>query len=358
MSSAKETTRSGREYYLGAGPGRKAQAGMQNTFWRWSWGVVFGLVIALTAMGLVGCGQDQPEKNTQESTHSEAQSTQNSKAKSDTSFKPDTVLATVNGKEITARELQEFLSSLSESQQQAYTKNKQDLLESMIIRTALLQEAKRLDVQPQDEEGAGEKPGVPAKELGEDDLISALFDQEVLNEMSVQEDDLRRFYEQNKEQMPADSTFEEIKEQLRPYVLQMEQQKAVRAYIDDLLQQVSISKNEDWIAAQKAKSAGNPLAKALETDRPVLADFGRGSCIPCKMMEPILEELQEEYKGRAEILVLDVGEYPVLTRRYSIRTIPTQIFFDASGEQVKRHEGFMSKEDIVGVLQELKVAAN
>ncbi len=358
MSSAKGNIRSGREYHFGTWPDLKAQARNQNTFWRWSRGIVFGLVIALAAMVLVGCGQDQPEKNTQESTHSEAQSTQNSKAKSDTSFKPDTVLATVNGKEITAQELQEFLSSLSESQQQAYAKNKQDLLESMIIRTALLQEAKRLNVQPKDGEGAGEKPGVPAKELGEDDLISALFDQKVLNEVSVQEADLRRFYEENKEQMPVESTFAEIKEQLRPYVLQMEQQKAVRAYIDDLLQQAKVNKNQDWIAAQKAKSADNPLAKALESGRPVLADFGRGSCIPCKMMEPILEELQEEYQGRAEVLVLDVGEYPVLTRRYSIRTIPTQIFFDASGEEVKRHEGFMSKEDIVAVLQELKVAAN
>ena len=119
-----------------------------------------------------------------------------------------------------------------------------------------------------------------------------------------------------------------------------------------------INKNEAWIATQKAKIADNPLAKALESGRPVLADFGKGTCVPCKMMQPILEELQKEYQGQAEILILDVREYPHLTRKYSVMTIPTQIFFDASGQQVKRHVGFMSKEDIVSVLQELKLAAN
>jgi thioredoxin 1 len=358
MSFARGNIRSGRENHLRAGPGLTAQAGEQDIFWSWSWRIVFALVIVLSTVGLMGCGQDQPDKNTQESADSQSLPIQDSEAKSDTSFTPDTVLATVNGKEITAQELQEFLSSLSESQQQAYAKSKQDLLESIIMRTVLLQEAKRLDVQPKDGKATQEQSAAPAKELGEDDLISALFDQQVLNQASVQEADLRRFYEENKEQMPAESTFAEIKEQLRPYVMQMKQQQAARAYIDDLLQQADIDKNEDWIAAQKAKSAENPLAKALESGRPVLADFGRGSCIPCKMMQPILEELQKEYQDRAEILVLDVGEYPVLTRRYSIRTIPTQIFFDASGQQVKRHEGFMSKEDIVSVLKEMKVAAN
>lgn len=358
MSLAEGNVRSGRENLLRAGPELTAQAGKQNIFWSCNWGIVFALVIALCAVGLVGCGQDQPEKNTQESTESQSLSSRDSEAKSDTSFTPDTVLAKVNGKEITAQELQEFLSSLSDSQQQAYAKNKQDLLESIIMHSALLQEAKRLDVQPQDGKAAQEQPAASAQELGDDDLISALFDQEVLNQVNVQEADLRRFYEENKEQMPADSTFDEIKEQLRPYVMQMKQQQAARAYIDDLLQQADINKNEAWIAAQKAKSEENPLAKALEAGRPVLADFGRGSCIPCKMMQPILEELQKEYQDRAEILVLDVGEYPVLTRHYSIRTIPTQIFFDSSGQQVKRHEGFMSKEDIVSVLKKLKVAAN
>jgi thioredoxin 1 len=95
----------------------------------------------------------------------------------------------------------------------------------------------------------------------------------------------------------------------------------------------------------------NPLAKALRSKRPVLADFGRGTCIPCKMMQPILEKLREEYTGRAEILILDVGEHASLSRKYRIMMIPTQIFFDSSGKEVSRHQGFMAEEDIVTQLK-------
>ena len=95
----------------------------------------------------------------------------------------------------------------------------------------------------------------------------------------------------------------------------------------------------------------DPLAKALRSKSPVLADFGRGTCIPCKMMQPILEKLQEEYAGRAEILILDVAEYASLSRKYRITMIPTQIFFDSSGREVSRHQGFMPEDEIVAQLK-------
>ncbi|UCG31502.1 MAG: thioredoxin family protein [candidate division WOR-3 bacterium] len=95
----------------------------------------------------------------------------------------------------------------------------------------------------------------------------------------------------------------------------------------------------------------NPLAKALRSKRPVLADFGRGTCIPCKMMMPILEKLQREYTSKVEILILDVGEYASLSRKYRVMMIPTQIFFDSSGKEVSRHQGFMAEDDIVAQLR-------
>ena len=97
----------------------------------------------------------------------------------------------------------------------------------------------------------------------------------------------------------------------------------------------------------------NPLERALKTGRPVVADFGRGKCIPCKMMKPILEELMQTYKGKAEIFIFDIDEYSDLTTQYGIQMIPTQIFFDKSGKEVMRHEGFFPKEEIVAKLEEL-----
>jgi len=99
----------------------------------------------------------------------------------------------------------------------------------------------------------------------------------------------------------------------------------------------------------------NPLAPALRSGKPVLADFGRGTCIPCKMMQPILEKLQKEYAGKAEILILDISEYPVLSKEYHLMVIPTQIFFDSSGKEVNRHLGFMPEDELVAQLKDMGV---
>ena len=84
-----------------------------------------------------------------------------------------------------------------------------------------------------------------------------------------------------------------------------------------------------------------------------LVDFGADKCIPCKMMAPILEQLREEYKKRAAVIFLDVWKNPKLGRPFNIRTIPTQIFYNRSGEEVWRHQGFLDKETIVEKLESL-----
>ena len=79
---------------------------------------------------------------------------------------------------------------------------------------------------------------------------------------------------------------------------------------------------------------------------PKLLDFGRGICIPCKKMAPVLQELSEEYKGRVIIEIIEIDREKELTQTNRIRLIPTQIFFDSKNKEVFRHEGFMDKEAI------------
>jgi thioredoxin 1 len=86
-----------------------------------------------------------------------------------------------------------------------------------------------------------------------------------------------------------------------------------------------------------------------------MVDIGAKECIPCKMMAPIMEELEKEYKGRAAILFIDVWKYRDEGRKYGVRTIPTQIFYDRDGKDVLRHQGFMDKKAIVTELQKLGV---
>ncbi|OHB54822.1 MAG: hypothetical protein A2Y07_07205 [Planctomycetes bacterium GWF2_50_10] len=88
---------------------------------------------------------------------------------------------------------------------------------------------------------------------------------------------------------------------------------------------------------------------------PKLIDLGAGKCVPCKMMKPILDELRTEYKGRFDVVFYDVWENPDQAKQFAINIIPTQIFFDASGKELFRHEGFMSKEDILAKWKELGI---
>ncbi|UCG56584.1 MAG: hypothetical protein JSU70_17180 [Phycisphaerales bacterium] len=88
---------------------------------------------------------------------------------------------------------------------------------------------------------------------------------------------------------------------------------------------------------------------------PALIDLGAGECIPCKMMAPMLEELKAEFAGRLQVEFLDVHKDPDLVAKYEISIMPTQIFYDATGEELFRHEGFYSKEDILAMWKELGV---
>lgn len=86
-----------------------------------------------------------------------------------------------------------------------------------------------------------------------------------------------------------------------------------------------------------------------------MVDLGAGKCIPCKMMEPILEKLQTDYEGRAAIVFIDIRDRTEEAERFDIRIIPTQIFFDRDGNEVYRHVGFMSEQAIVAQLEKMGV---
>jgi thioredoxin 1 len=86
-----------------------------------------------------------------------------------------------------------------------------------------------------------------------------------------------------------------------------------------------------------------------------MLDLGADSCIPCKMMAPIIEKLEKEYKGRADIIFIDVWKNPEQAKRFKVKAIPTQIFFDRDGKEVDRHVGFMKESAIVGKLKYLGV---
>jgi thioredoxin 1 len=82
--------------------------------------------------------------------------------------------------------------------------------------------------------------------------------------------------------------------------------------------------------------------KVLESDIPVLVDFWAGWCMPCRLVEPIIEELAEEYDGVVKFARLDVDSNPQTSVRYGIRSIPSLILF-RDGKPVSQIIGAMPK---------------
>ena len=109
--------------------------------------------------------------------------------------------------------------------------------------------------------------------------------------------------------------------------------------------------SSDETPASHTRTTGVVPVKGMVT----MVDLGSDSCIPCKMMAPIIEKLEKAYRGKAAIVFIDVWKDKAPAKRFGIRAIPTQIFFDKKGKEVYRHTGFMGEADIVGQLKKMGV---
>lgn len=102
-------------------------------------------------------------------------------------------------------------------------------------------------------------------------------------------------------------------------------------------------------------SAADAVPEVPTKGMVTMVDLGAHKCIPCKMMEPVMEEVTKEYAGRASVIFIDVWEHRDQAPRFGIRAIPTQIFFDQEGKEVSRHEGYLDKASIVKMFETLGV---
>jgi len=99
--------------------------------------------------------------------------------------------------------------------------------------------------------------------------------------------------------------------------------------------------------------SSSKLPSKPETQLPRMVDFGAVTCTPCKMMAPILDELQREYAGKVEVSFVDVSKNQEAGRQARLRVIPTQVFIAADGRELFRHEGFYAKAAIIAKWREL-----
>jgi len=104
---------------------------------------------------------------------------------------------------------------------------------------------------------------------------------------------------------------------------------------------------DEAIALSRPKTVSKPVQSKQQT-KVTFIELGSLNCIPCKMMQPIMKEIEEEYRETVKVVFYDVqsSEGRPYAEKYKIRMIPTQVFLDKDGKEFYRHVGFFPKDEI------------
>ncbi len=263
------------------------------------------------------------------------------------------VLAQVNGEKITVQQFNRELSKVEDPLRQIYKEEPFQFLEEMLIKTLLLQEAKRQGISPpvktyKDREKDTLSP--------EDALIAELMKKKFSSPPTVTKEEIKTFYSMFKDRMEGKS-LDQVAPAIEQIIREGKQQEVAQEFIGELRGAAKIE--IDQILLQKIAikppelNTEDDFKKALVSGKPVLVNFGANSCLPCRQLRPILKEVSKEYSEKAEVLVIDVYKYQNLAREHKVMLIPTLVFFDSKGKEVFRHVGVLEKEKIVAKLKEI-----
>ena len=120
--------------------------------------------------------------------------------------------------------------------------------------------------------------------------------------------------------------------------------------------QESEEKKDNQSDKSKLTQTGVIVTNNLELDfskhKVTFIELGADRCIPCRMMQPIMKEIAEEFASQVQVVFYDVWKDPKPARKYGIRLIPTQVFIDQEGKEFFRHVGFFPKEEILKILKQ------
>jgi thioredoxin len=96
--------------------------------------------------------------------------------------------------------------------------------------------------------------------------------------------------------------------------------------------------------------------QALGQGLPRLVDLGAGKCVSCKAMTTVLEGLRKDFAGKLRVDFIDVWQDRAAAEPWRIAMIPTQVFLAPDGRELWRHEGFISREEILARWKDLGLA--
>ncbi len=95
-------------------------------------------------------------------------------------------------------------------------------------------------------------------------------------------------------------------------------------------------------------------AKISETGKTILADFYSDSCMPCRRMAPVIEELAEELSDKLDVIKINISGGAELAAKYGVSAVPTMIFF-RKGKEIHRIVGALGKGDMLGEMSRMGI---
>ena len=112
-----------------------------------------------------------------------------------------------------------------------------------------------------------------------------------------------------------------------------------------------MSEDEDLSSA--SESAESTESETPKSDKLVLLDFYATWCGPCKMMTPVMEEMEKKYSDNMEFKKIDIDKDSKLAEKYKIEAVPTFVILSPTGEEIDRVEGAMEEEKMDEILWEI-----
>ncbi len=100
-----------------------------------------------------------------------------------------------------------------------------------------------------------------------------------------------------------------------------------------------------------AGEVNSVLDKAKKEGKAVMLELGSVGCRPCEQMKAVMEKLRANYRGKLEVLFVDVRKDRDTAQRFGVYAIPTQVFLDRNGEEFHRHIGYYGYEEIAPLLK-------
>jgi thioredoxin 1 len=257
-------------------------------------------------------------------------------------------LASVNGEKISVDRFLQEIDRIEEPTRGMVKEDPAQYLDMMIMKALVLQEAKKQGIQPR-KDGNDEQA-----------LIQEFLQKKFSSPPSVSREEIEEFYQVYKEALEG-KTLDEVAPMIEQAIQQQKQEEAYVGFLQAIRERAAVEINQERLKAIAVKPAdtatntGEDLAQALKSGRPVLVDFGSNSCVPCRQLRPILLEIKKEQEGKLEVLVIDVYKHQNLSSEYRIQVIPTLVFFDSSGKEMFRQQGFMPKAALTEHIKKIGV---